>query len=122
MSEWQVSGGVKPSVVIWWPFAGGFVGALFALGNVCFPSELRYGEAQCVLFYVGRSRMKYLRRKMVGGVLLIAFLPVLLVVAVRVADAAARAVIELLGLIIPYVVVVVVLVGVYRLVLGRGRR
>jgi hypothetical protein len=66
--------------------------------------------------------MKYLRRKVVGGVLLIVFLPVLLVVAVRVADAAARAVIELLGLVIPYVVVVVVLVGVYRLVLGRGRR
>lgn len=95
---------------------------MLALGDVRSPSELRYGEAQYVLFDVGRSRMKYLRRKVVGGVLLIVFLPVLLVVAVRVADAAARAVIELLGLVIPYVVVVVVLVGVYRLVLGRGRR
>lgn len=61
-------------------------------------------------------------RKIVSVMLLIAFLPMLLTVAVRMVDAAAKAVIELLGLVIPYVVVVLVLVGVYRLVLGRGRR
>lgn len=61
-------------------------------------------------------------RKIVGGVLLTFLLPVLLMVVVRVVDAAARAVVDLLGLVIPYVVVVLVLVGVYRLVLGRGRR
>jgi hypothetical protein len=61
-------------------------------------------------------------RKIVGVVLLTFLLPVSLMVAVRVVDAAARAVIELLELVIPYVVVVLVLVGVYRLVLGRGKR
>ena len=61
-------------------------------------------------------------RKIVGGVLLSFLLPVVVMVAVRVVNAAAQAVIQLLGLVIPYVVVVLVLVGVYRLVLGRGRR
>lgn len=59
------------------------------------------------------------RRKAIGGLLLIAFLPLLLVVEIRATNEAARAVIELLGPIIPYVVVVLVLVGIYRLVLGR---
>jgi hypothetical protein len=58
--------------------------------------------------------MRYLPRTVVGGVSLIAFLPVLLMVAVGVA--------KLVCLVIPYVVVVFVLVGIYRLVLGRGRR
>jgi hypothetical protein len=62
------------------------------------------------------------RRKAVGGLLLIAFLPLLLVVAIQAADAAARAAIELLGPIIPYVVVVLALAGIYRLVFGRRYR
>ena len=53
--------------------------------------------------------------------LLIVFGPVLLAVTLRVANEAARAVIELLGPFIPYVVVVLALAGIYRLVLGRRR-
>jgi hypothetical protein len=61
------------------------------------------------------------RKKAIGGLLLIGFLPLLLVVAIRAADAAVRVVIQLLGPIIPYVFVVLVLAGIYRLVLGRRR-
>jgi hypothetical protein len=61
------------------------------------------------------------RRKAVTTLLVIASLPLLLVVAIRAANEAARAVIELLGPIIPYVVVVLVLAGIYRVVLGRRR-
>jgi hypothetical protein len=59
------------------------------------------------------------RKKALGGLLLIAFAPLLLVVAIRAADTAAQVVIELLGPVIPYVVVILMLSGIYRLVLGR---
>jgi hypothetical protein len=59
------------------------------------------------------------RKRAVGGLLLIAFAPLLLVVVIRAADAAAQAVIELLGPVIPYVIVILALAGIYRLVLGR---
>lgn len=62
------------------------------------------------------------RRKAIGGLLVIAFLPLLLVIAIQAAGAAAQAVIGVLGPIIPYVVVILVLAGIYRLVLWRRYR
>lgn len=51
--------------------------------------------------------------------LLVAFAPLLLVVATQAAVDTARIVIEAIGPVIPYAVAVLVLVGVYRLVRGR---
>jgi hypothetical protein len=73
--------------------------------------------------------MKYLpspggswRKKAVGGLLVIAFLPLLLVVFVRAVAEIARAVVEAIGPVIPYALVILVLAGICRLVLGRRHR
>lgn len=63
--------------------------------------------------------LKGWRTKAVSAVLLVAFAPLLLVVATQAAVDTARIVIEAIGPVIPYAVAVLVLVGVYRLVRGR---
>lgn len=62
------------------------------------------------------------RGKAVGVLLLIAFLPLLLTVALQAVNELARAILDVLGPYIPYAVALLVLAGVYRLVLWRGRR
>jgi hypothetical protein len=59
------------------------------------------------------------KHKAVGTLLVIAFLPLILVVAIRAANEAARVIIELLGPLLPYAAVLIVLFIIYRLVIRR---
>jgi hypothetical protein len=62
------------------------------------------------------------RKKAVGGLLVIAFAPLLLVVAVRAVNEMARAILDVLGPFIPWAIAGVFLFGLYSLIIRRYRR
>jgi hypothetical protein len=62
------------------------------------------------------------RRKAVGALAVIAFAPLLLVVFMRAVNEMARAILDVLGPLIPWAVAGVFLLGLYSLVIRRYRR
>jgi hypothetical protein len=62
------------------------------------------------------------KHKAVGALLLVAFAPLLFVAFLRAVDEMAQVVVDFLGPFFPYVLVILVLAGIYRLAIKRYNR